>query len=313
MKLLKSWKVKGFAQAVMSRMPGGMRLNDMLQRRVGGLREFEANVASKVGDWVGIMKHLSAAGRGRVEGWTLVEIGSGWYPTLPVCFALAGARRILTADLTRHMNEDLTLRMMRALAGQVERIAETAQADPAEVRERYGRMAGCGSLRELLETAGIEYLAPCDASRLVWVADGTVDLVYSNSVMEHVAPEAIPGLMREAWRVLGPEGLMMHAVACNDHYAHFDRGISFVNYLQFTEREWRFWNNGLNYQNRLRAPEFPRLARECGFRVVHESRAVRAGTREALAAMKVAPEFSKYTLEELAATSVDFVAAKKEF
>ena len=99
-------------------------------------------------------------------------------------------------------------------------------------------------------------------------------------MLEHVTPAALPSIMRESWRVLRDNGLMVHGVACNDHYAHFDPTISFVNYLQFSERRWRWFNNDLNYQNRLRAPDFLRAARESGFEILHEARAVRPRTRE---------------------------------
>ena len=117
-------------------------------------------------------------------------------------------------------------------------------------------------------------------------------------------------MMQEASRVLKNDGLMVHAVACNDHYAHFDRSISFVNFLAFNEEQWKLWNNPIQFQNRMRAPEFLDIARGCGFRIVHEARAVRPGTREALRTMRIAREFEHFSTEDLAATTVDFVARK---
>ncbi|MCS7316182.1 MAG: class I SAM-dependent methyltransferase [Bryobacteraceae bacterium] len=308
---LRHWRYKGLLQAVLSRLPGGGWVNDRLQLWVGGLRNFEDNVRRKVGDWVGLMRYLRSAGCEGVAGWRILEIGTGWYPTLPVCFALAGAGPILTVDLNRHVKEALTFRMLRALGAHLDAIAPwaapRARARPkADQRGRVGRGQAAG-----WSACQIEYRAPQDAARLEFVEPASFDMVYSNSVLEHVRPEAIPLLMKESWRVLKPGGLMVHAVACNDHYAHFDRSISFLNYLQYTEKQWRRWNNRLNYQNRLRAPDFLRYAREAGFRIVHEARAVRPGSREALAKLRLAPEFRHYSWEDLVATSVDFVARKQ--
>ncbi len=89
------------------------------------------------------------------------------------------------------------------------------------------------------------------------------------------------------------------------------RSISFLNYLQDSEKQGRLWNSRLNYQNRLRAPDFIRYAVQAGFTIVHEARTVRPGSREALAKLRIAPEFRPYDREELVATSVHFAAPKQ--
>ena len=71
----------------------------MLQRRGGGLTDFGRECDIKVDDWRLMMGHLRAA-RSPVAGATLLEIGTGWYPTFPLCFYLAGASRVVTLDLT---------------------------------------------------------------------------------------------------------------------------------------------------------------------------------------------------------------------
>ncbi len=78
--------------------------------------------------------------------------------------------------------------------------------------------------------------------------------MFSNSVLEHVDPGLLHALLAESRRGIGAHGVSVHAVACNDHYAHFDRTIAFVNDLQFDDAAWSRWNNPLNHQNRLRAP-----------------------------------------------------------
>jgi SAM-dependent methyltransferase len=239
-----------------------------------------------------------------------LEVGTGWYPTLPMAFALVGAGRIYTVDINRHLKGDWTFRMLRALERHLPKIAKAGKLPLEEVQATYERFCQTTTGPELLAAAAIEYHAPEDAANLVMLADGSVDLEYSNSVMEHVPGHVIADIMRESCRVLKNDGLALHAIACNDHYAHFDKSISFVNYLQFSERQWRFWNNSLQYQNRLRAPDFLKLARENGLEILYEARHVRPGTREALATMKLAPEYAFHSREDVEATSIDFVARK---
>jgi SAM-dependent methyltransferase len=220
---------------------------------------------------------------------------------------LAGARTVHTVDINRHLNAEMTFRMVRGLERHLDRIAERSSD---RVYERFTRLATARGIDDLLGRADIVYSAPLDATRLSGIPDHSLDIVFSNSVMEHIPAPVIGSLMRESHRVLKDDGLAVHAVGCNDHYAFFDRRISFVNFLRYSEREWAVWNNTLASQNRLRAPDFIQLARGAGFAIVHERRAVRPGTREALQQMTIAPEFHRYDSEDLVATSVDFVARK---
>jgi hypothetical protein len=116
--------------------------------------------------------------------------------------------------------------------------------------------------------------------------------------------------MTEAHRILKPGGLMLHNIGCNDHYAFVDPTISFVNFLQFSESKWRLWNNSLLYQNRMRAPEFLELSEQAGLPVILTRTHVRDGTREALTRLEIAPEFRRFSTEDLAYTTLDFVARK---
>ena len=305
---LRHWKLKGLAQKLLSGLPGGGRLNDWLQLSTGGLRDFEGNVASKVSNWESMIGYLRRVGR-RVDAQVLLEIGTGWYPTLPVCHILAGAKTVYTVDIARHASQELTFRMFRALEPNLDRIAAAAGRPGNAVREHYRLLSRARTLGELLSAANIQYRAPEDASGLD-LPSKSVDIVYSNSVLEHVAPNLIAPIMRESHRVLNDDGAAVHGVACNDHYAYFDKSISFVNFLRYTEKGWRLWNNRLNYQNRLRAVDYTTITQAAGFRIAYEARTVRPGSREALQSIQVAPEFQHYSFEDLVATSINFVAVK---
>jgi hypothetical protein len=128
--------------------------------------------------------------------------------------------------------------------------------------------------------------------------------------MQQVPKDVIRGLMNESVRILRPGALALHNVGCSDQYAFVDRGISFVNYLQYSEPQWRKWNNSLQYQNRLRASEFLDLAAAAGLEVIYKRTAIRPGTCEALATLKIASEFERFSKEDLAITTIDFVSKK---
>jgi SAM-dependent methyltransferase len=246
-----------------------------------------------------------------VRGKTLVEIGTGWHPALPICFSLAGATRILSFDIVRQLDSDLTFRMIASLETHLETVALASGNRGKQVRCRYQELNQSRDIETLLKRAQVEYFAPADACTTSLPPD-SVDLVYSNSVMEHVPKDVILDMMRESVRILRPGGLVLHNVACNDHYAFVDPAISFVNYLRFTESQWRRWNNALQFQNRLRASEFLELAAKGGLEVIYKQTSVRPGTCEALAKLEIAPQFKCFSLEDLAATTVDFIAMKPD-
>ena len=102
------WKIKGLVQKVLSGVPGGTLANDRLQL-LGGLRHFDRNIASKVKDWTLTCKYLSDV-KFSIAGASMVEVGTGWHPVLPICIRLAGARSIRTYDIHRHLNPKWTRR-----------------------------------------------------------------------------------------------------------------------------------------------------------------------------------------------------------
>jgi SAM-dependent methyltransferase len=302
------WRVKGLIQKGLSLVPGGVRLNSRLQHVVGGMRDFDVHLAGKIGDWTTSMGYLSDVDF-HVSEARLMEIGTGWHPTLPLCFVLAGARSVATFDIVRLLDETVTFRLLDSLEEHVPKIADLAGENSATVHARLLEYRRSKNLGELLSKSCIEYFAPADG-RATGLEPNSIDLVYSNSVLEHVPREVIRSLMEESFRVLKPGGLAMHNVGCNDHYAFFDKSISFVNFLQYGEREWRLWNNPIQYQNRLRAPEFVELAIQAGFDVIHKRTHVRPGTLEALASLRIAPQFDRFSIDEIAATTVDFIGRK---
>lgn len=305
------WRVKGVIQKVLGHVPGGAALHFHLQRRFGGLRDFRRELSVKVDDWAIMARHLRNAGVD-FRGMRGFEIGTGWYPTFPLACYLAGARRIVTCDLNAHLRDDLTRAGVEQLGNFLPVIAEASGADLEGVRQRYESLrARSEAGADLAEATGgvVEYHAPADATRTT-LAEGDIDVVFSNSVLEHVPGEAIEAMYREAMRILAPGGLMFHSVNCGDHYAYVDRSIHQLHYLRYSDREWRFWDNAFLYQNRLRADFFVDSAAERGFRIELNTAQARPERLEQLARVPVHEQFAHVPPERLCITSVDFIARK---
>lgn len=305
------WRLKATAQKLLGMAPFGESLHYHLQRRFGGLRDFSRECRVKVSDWKLMAGHLRDAGR-PIAGARLLEIGSGWYPTFPFLCWIAGAREIVTVDLTRHMRPELTRDCAAELGKLVAEIAAAAQLDEATVRERQSRLLAAlerGADVGAATDGAIRYLAPSDARR-TGLPDASIDCVFSNSVLEHVPMDVIRGMYTESMRILVPGGVMFHSVNCGDHYAYVDRNISQLNYLRYSDAQWQRWNNAFLYQNRVRAHRFVDEAREAGFAIVLDTAKPHPTRLQQLAQVPVHPQFAHMPPEVLAITSVDFIARK---
>ena len=303
-----NWRIKGIVQKLLSGIPGGMRANDLLQRSVGELRHFDSTVDSKVvDDWLVLAGHLRALDR-PIRDLKMLEIGTGWFPTLPFCFFLAGAAECHTFDLYRHLSDKDTQRMIRRLQAHLPALAEAAVRPVEEVKAAYAGL-DTRSATAALRSAGITYHAPADAAS-TGLPPGSIDVAFSNSVLEHVPRDVIQALFHEQCRILKPGGLSVHSVNCGDHYAYFDRSLNPVRYLTYSDREWSFWNNDLLYQNRLRPRDFLEMASTAGLELALVKFTPKAALLRELPRLRIAKRFEGYSPEELCTTSIDFVARR---
>ena len=120
-----------------------------------------------------------------------------------------------------------------------------------------------------LERLGIRYVAPFDATTRS-LGEGTIDLCLSTNTLEHIPPADIARILSNVHSMTAPGGLLSAKIDYTDHYAHTDRNIGTMNYLRFTEAQWRRHNSLAHYQNRLRHQEHRRLLRGAGFEPVTE-------------------------------------------
>jgi hypothetical protein len=126
-----------------------------------------------------------------------------------------------------------------------------------------------------------------------------VDLFVSNNTLEHIPPATLGEILGEFRRLASRDAVMDHFIDMSDHYAHFDRSITEFNYLRYSDRRWRLFNNDLQYQSRLRISDYRRLIDKAGFRIVAED--VERGSAEALESITLAARFRGYPEEDLAA------------
>ena len=120
-----------------------------------------------------------------------------------------------------------------------------------------------------LASYGIEYRAPYDASNTD-LLDKSLDACISSNTLEHIPKESIVAIFKELHRTLKDTGIVSARIDYSDHYAHTDSNITLLNYLNFSEFEWRKYNHNCHYQNRLRHNDYRLIFVDCGFEIVSE-------------------------------------------
>lgn len=120
-----------------------------------------------------------------------------------------------------------------------------------------------------LASYGIEYRAPYDASKTD-LPDKSLDACISTNTLEHIPKESIRAILNELYRTLKNTGVVSAKIDYSDHYAHTDSSITLLNFLNFSEYEWRKYNHNCHYQNRLRHNDYKKIFLDCNFEIISE-------------------------------------------
>jgi SAM-dependent methyltransferase len=306
------WTTKALIQRALAAVPAGHIVYYLGQRSLGGLRHF--TIDSKVTQGVSLLRSLFDIGED-VEGVHAVEIGTGWAPVVPLLFWAYGQRRCDTYDVSALLKDHLVLSTVDQLTQRKDPVL-AATADPTRRERVTARLRQVGALaapqrraRDILDACGIHYHGPADAARTA-LADRSVDLVYSNVVLEHVPPPEIDRLFREAYRILRPNACMVHLIDPSDHFAHSDASISPINFLRFSDAEFVKYNSVFLFQNRLRAPTWRHLIERHGFQISYWRRSIDQQALECLSTLGIDEAFAPMTPEDLCTTAIWVVARR---
>jgi hypothetical protein len=126
----------------------------------------------------------------------------------------------------------------------------------------------CFSTSAFLDLCRTDYIAPGDAANTTLLPK-SIDFHTSYTVFEHIPLEILKNIIDEGNRIVSDDGLFIHRIEYSDHFSHTDKTISPINFLQFSDDEWkRYAGNRYMYMNRLRHDDFIRLFQSTGHRIL---------------------------------------------
>jgi hypothetical protein len=182
--------------------------------RVDALRARLLARASKRLDVVaGQMAHLLHLSKVDVRGRTCLELGSGWVLSHALVLHLLGARAVIATDLEAQAHAPALADAVKGATLSIVRDVLSPFEDHGVLRARLERLASLPTLDP--SAIGLDYVAPLDLARAR--LGRPVDLVFSNSVLEHVDPQDLPALLGNLALDLAPGGAMLHAIHLEDH------------------------------------------------------------------------------------------------
>lgn len=267
------WKRKSALFRLLSAMPLGDALHFQLQRRV--TRQWPRPTQA-LDELLVAARRIWEASDGHHDH--LLEIGAGRDLAVAVALRMLGARHVRCVDVSRLAGCDLISHAARHMAS------------------RLGMHAPALRNWRDVEEFGISYLAPATLQQAA-LEPASVDCFYSVDTLEHIPPAELPGVFKEARRILKGDGVCIQLVDYSDHYARDGAGLSRFNFLTYSNEDWQPFNSRLQYVNRLRHSDFMELFRQSGMRlasVAADREPADAGILE-----RLAPEFRRYSVEDL--------------
>jgi SAM-dependent methyltransferase len=303
-----SWQMKCFIDNCKGLIPFQYSLRK-LKRRVGPYHPCLPRGAYAINEGLIQIQWLCDT-LGRLEGKTVLEIGSGWELLIPMLFSLCRVERLYLTDLTALLDKVTLAGSMESFRANKQPILDALHMDSHEFDNRFN--GEINSEEDFLSRHRFIYLAPCDC-RSLSLESATLDVITSRSVLEHIPPPVIEGIFQESYRLLKPGGLVCHFVDNSDHWEHGDKSISRVNFLRYSDRIFRLtYLNSLNYQNRLRHSQYIDMLRGAGFEILRAEPTVDAHALKALDTLPLAAAFRRFSAEDLATTDSYLLARKPD-
>jgi len=197
-----------------------------------------------------VRQHIEKAGRGNgLSGLVCLELGPGDSVGSALIARAYGASKVLLVDSGSFSQQNMSCYV--DLASYLE-----AQGMPALAETDFS------SFSRFLDSCRAHYMTKGIAS-LRSLSSASVDVVWSQAVLEHIREAEFSETMREIRRVLKPGGVCSHRVDLKDHLG------GALNNLRFRRSVWEsdFFTKSGFYTNRIRFTAMIAAFEEAGFDV----------------------------------------------
>jgi SAM-dependent methyltransferase len=204
------------------------------------------------------------------DGMRLLEVGTGWLHFYSVFIALFFDVKATLTDIWDNRQFQPLQKAFADLGTHLEGSFDLTPAQRARSREVLRGIASASSFDELYALLGFTYVVDHEGA-LGFAQPQEYDLIVSFHVLEHIHMDVVERHAQRMARALKPTGRQLHQIGIDDHLRHYDMQESPKHYLRYSDKTWkRYFENNLQYFNRLQKSEWERLFEGTGMQILHE-------------------------------------------
>ena len=239
-----------------------------------------------------------------------LELGTGWLPVIPIIFYLSGCKSLTLVDTQRLMDEHNFQKTCKQLIPLSEEISIKLELEISDVKNKLTELASI-PMKLALPKMNCNYLAPYNLLDNNILAH-SVDIITSRAVLAHIPPTILNNLFKKFYTLLRKDGAMCHVIDNSDHWEHYDKTISKLNFLKYSQKFFDFISstNSLNYLNRLRHSEYIKMIKTAGFKIIMDESSPDKKALKDLDLLIIHPYFTSFSKNDLA-TLTSFILAGK--
>jgi len=301
------WLFKAFIQKTFSLLPFGERLNAAAQYVLSGgdrLNDtyFFGRLAHAANHRKYYHKYVSEQFPARC-----IEIGTGWYPVVPLAFYLWGGHQLFSCDNRAHMSlgglaETVKKFRLKIAAGELDHL--NFLPDRISTLNRWNA-GNYKNLQDALLPFQLKYSS--NGLTGLGLAAGQSEIIFSNNTLGNVKEEELYKLLLNARNLLKPGGIMSHFIDLTDQSSHFDNSIGPFNFLKFSKKQWRWLSNDLLFQNRLRLKNYMEVFQALDMPIIEQI--IQNESEGAIFRQQLHADFSSYSTSELRISHAHLVSA----
>lgn len=307
--MFQKWIYKAAIQKAISVLPFANQINFQFQKYVTkGLELSDFYFIERLQHAANQIKAYKRHSGKSFPAFTL-ELGTGWYMIIPVCYFLCGAQSVYTIDLLQLANKKRLLLTLKKFIAYYE-LKKLQHYIPIkenriEVLKNIIDQRHKLSFNEMIKQLNLTYFIG-DVST-VSLKNNSIDLIHSNNTLEFINTVQLKVILIKFKALLKVnEGVLCNFIDLSDHYSHFDTSISNFNFLKYSDSKWKLIDNNLKRQNRLRITDYRAIYLELNIPVTEEINT--DGNMDELMKINLSENYKLIPIKDLAVIHTCFIS-----
>jgi len=299
--MLPKWKAKAIVQKGISFLPKKEKINFLFQKYVTkGVYLTDEHFDYKITHARDHIQYFKKYSNRTIEESNALELGTGWYPIIPIALYLNDFKEIWSLDIQSWMTKESQFTTIDKFI-EWRKNGKLKDFLPYLNEDKWQQLIALKNQAEITKEEickKIKLQSSIQDARKTNFDNQQMDFICSNNTFEHIPKGVLIGILKEFHRIVKADGLMSHFIDMSDHFAHFDKTINIYNFLQYSEKKWNRIDNSIQPQNRMRFKDYKKIYKDLGIPITEEE--IRPGSLAEVKKVNIHAEYAGYTEEEVA-------------